>query len=137
MLAIIALGVGVTLVVVGGITGQAGDVTARLADAKETIAGWLGDLGIDPASATEATQDASAATSDSVSALLHGVVGGLSAALLRRLLSRDDRAHPLLPAQGRPDDPRLDRGPQRASRSRSRRRSASASSARCAATSSA
>jgi hypothetical protein len=53
-------------VVVGGITGQTGDVTARLSDAKETIAGWLGDLGMDPASAINATQDASAATSDGV-----------------------------------------------------------------------
>ncbi len=78
MVALIALGVGVVLVVVGGITGETGDVTARLADAKDTIAGWLTDLGVDPSRSQEATQHASSATSDSVSALLDGVVGGLS-----------------------------------------------------------
>ena len=64
LLALIALGVGVVLVVVGGITGETGDVTARLADAKDTIAGWLNDLGVDPSRSAEATQDASAATGD-------------------------------------------------------------------------
>ena len=78
MVALIALGVGVVLVVVGGITGEAGDVTARLADAKDTIAGWLTDLGVDPSSAATATQDASTATSETVSALLNGLLGGVS-----------------------------------------------------------
>ena len=78
MLAIIALGVGITLVVVGGIVGETSDVTARLADAKDTIAGWLNDLGVDPTRSAEATQDASSATSDSVSALLNGLLGGVS-----------------------------------------------------------
>jgi putative heme transporter len=77
MLAIIALGVGVTLVVVGGITGVAADVGSRLSDAQDKIAGWLVDLGVDPSSAEDAKQHASSMTSDSVSALLHGVVGGL------------------------------------------------------------
>ncbi len=78
LLALIALGVGVVLVVVGGITGETSDVTARLADAKDTIAGWLTDLGVDPSRSAEATQDASSATSDTVSALLNGVAGGIS-----------------------------------------------------------
>ena len=78
MVALIALGVGVALVVVGGITGETGDVTARLTDAKDTIAGWLTDLGVDPSSSAQATQDASSATSDTVSALLNGLLGGVS-----------------------------------------------------------
>ena len=78
MVALIALGVGVVLVVVGGITGETGDATARLAGAKDTIAGWLTDLGVDPSRSAEATQDASSATDDTVSALLNGVAGGLS-----------------------------------------------------------
>ena len=79
MVAIIALGIGVTLVVVGGITGEAADASSRLSDAKDTIAGWLTDLGVDPSKAEEAKQHASSGVSDSVSALLDGVVGGLSA----------------------------------------------------------
>ena len=41
-------------------------------------AGWLTDLGVDPAKAEDAKQHASSGVSDSVSALLDGVIGGLS-----------------------------------------------------------
>ena len=78
MVAIILVGIGVTVVVVGGITGQASAVSDRLSGAQDAITGWLRDLGVDPARAEHATQDASSATSDSVKALLHGAVGGLS-----------------------------------------------------------
>ena len=78
IVALIALGVGVVLVVVGGITGETTDVTSRLSDAKDTIAGWLEDLGVDPTRAEDAKQAASSTTSDTVSALLNGVAGGLS-----------------------------------------------------------
>ena len=78
MVAIIVLGIGVVLIVVGGITGQDAAVGSRLSEAQDTIAGWLEDLGVDPSRAEDAKQAAGSATSDSVSALLHGVVGGLS-----------------------------------------------------------
>jgi predicted PurR-regulated permease PerM len=78
MVAIILLGAGLVLVIVGGITGEATDVTSHLSGAKDTIAGWLKDLGVDPSKAEDAKQHASSATSDAVSALLNGVIGGLS-----------------------------------------------------------
>ena len=78
MLAIILVGIGVTLVVVGGITGQASAVGSRLSGAEDTITGWLRDLGVDPSRAEHAKEDASSATSDTVKALLQGAVGGLS-----------------------------------------------------------
>ncbi|MGH2800238.1 MAG: AI-2E family transporter, partial [Solirubrobacterales bacterium] len=78
MAAIILLGIGVVLVIVGGITGEAADVGSQLSGAKDTIAGWLNDLGMDPSKAEEAKQQASSATSDAVTALLNGVIGGLS-----------------------------------------------------------
>jgi len=73
----IALGIGVVVVVIGGITSQSGDVGAHLTDAKDTIAGWLKDLGVDPGKAESAKSDASSAASGAVSTLLHGVTGGL------------------------------------------------------------
>ena len=79
MVGIIVLGVGMTVMVVGGITGQASAVDGRLSDAQDTITGWLTDLGVDPGKAEEAREHAASGTSDSVSALLDGVVGGLSA----------------------------------------------------------
>jgi len=78
MVAIILAGAGLVLVIVGGITGEAADVSSHLSGAKDTISGWLQDLGVDPSKAEDAKQHASSATSDAVSALLNGVIGGLS-----------------------------------------------------------
>jgi len=73
----IALGVGVVVIVIGGITSQSGDINGHLADAKDTLAGWLEDLGVDPSTANSAKSDASSAASGAVSTLLDGVAGGL------------------------------------------------------------
>ena len=71
-------------------------------DAKDTIGGWLKDLGIDQQTVDDAKQSASAGLSDSFSTLLDGVLGSVAQALLARLLPGADGAQPLLPAQGRP-----------------------------------
>ena len=79
MLAIIAIAVGMTLVVVGGIVGEASSAESSLSDAQDKIVGWLEDVGVDSGAAEDARDEASSATTDSVTALLHGVAGGLSA----------------------------------------------------------
>jgi predicted PurR-regulated permease PerM len=79
LVAIVGIGIGVALVIVGGIVGQFSNIDLRLAEAKGTIAGGLEDLGVNPGKATDATQHVSSTSTDSVSALLHGIVGGLSA----------------------------------------------------------
>jgi putative heme transporter len=79
LLAIVAVSVGVVLVVIGGITSQSGDVSHHLSDAKNTIEGWLKDLGVDPGTAQDAKQDASSSASDAVSALLKGLDAGIHA----------------------------------------------------------
>jgi putative heme transporter len=73
----ILLSVATVVVVVGGITSQSGDLSSHLADAKDTMSGWLVDLGVDPSKAESAESDASSAASGAVSTLLHGVAGGL------------------------------------------------------------
>ena len=79
MLAIILASVGVTLVVVGGIVGEASSAESQLSGAEDKIVGWLEDLGVDPGKAEDAKDDANSATTDSITALLHGVTGSLSA----------------------------------------------------------
>jgi putative heme transporter len=79
MLAIIGVGIGMTLVVVGGIVGQASSAEFNLSGAEDKITGWLEDLGVDPGTAEDAREHASSATTESATALLHGVAGGLSA----------------------------------------------------------
>jgi predicted PurR-regulated permease PerM len=78
MVGIVAVGVGVVLMVVGGVTAQDGTASSHLSSAQDTLTGWLEDLGVDPAKAEDVRQQASAMTSDSVSALLDGVVAGVS-----------------------------------------------------------
>jgi predicted PurR-regulated permease PerM len=77
LLGLIALTAGVVVVVLGGITSQSGDLSGHLTDAKNTIEGWLKDLGVDPDKAQSAKNDASSTASAAVSTLLHGVEGGL------------------------------------------------------------
>jgi putative heme transporter len=79
MLAIVLVGVGMTLAVVGGIVGEASSAESHLSGAENKITGWLEDVGVDPGTAEEAQDHASSATTKSVKALLHGVAGGLSA----------------------------------------------------------
>ena len=78
LLALVVLGVGVVVVVVGGIVGQSGDVASHLSDAQDKITGWLKDLGVDPSKAENATDDAGAATTTSFETLLKGVAKGIS-----------------------------------------------------------
>ena len=64
LVAFILLGALVVYVVVAGITSQTGDLKSHLGDAKNTIQGWLKDLGVDPSTANDAKQEASSAASD-------------------------------------------------------------------------
>jgi predicted PurR-regulated permease PerM len=77
LVSLIVLGIATVIVVVGGITGEAGAVGRELSSAKDTIVGWLQDLGVDKSSAQTATDDASSAVSNVVPALLHGLGVGL------------------------------------------------------------
>ncbi len=47
MLGLIAVGVGLFLMVIGGITAEASDIGGQLGDARSTLQGWLEDVGID------------------------------------------------------------------------------------------
>jgi predicted PurR-regulated permease PerM len=77
MLGLVALGVLVIFVVVVGITNQSSDLSGHLADAKQTMTGWLKDLGVDPNTAEDAKNEASSSVSTSVSALLEGLATGI------------------------------------------------------------
>ena len=77
MVAAIALGIGMVLLIVGGITNETSGLSGQLNDAKNTIEGWLKDLGIDPSTAKNAKDTASSSSTAAVGTLLHGVVQGL------------------------------------------------------------
>jgi predicted PurR-regulated permease PerM len=78
LLAVVALGVAVTLVVVGGVTGESAALQSHLSQARETITGWLTDLGISSDQAHGSDEDVSAAIGKAVPTLLHGVSSGIA-----------------------------------------------------------
>ena len=75
--AIVLLGALVVYIVLAGITSQVGDLSTHLDDAKNTIQGWLEDLGVHPDTAQSAKQDTSSTASQAVSALLGGLGTGI------------------------------------------------------------
>jgi predicted PurR-regulated permease PerM len=77
LVALIILGIAAVTVIVGGITGETEALKQQLSSAKDTIAGWLTDLGVDTDAANSAKEDASSAVSSAVPALLEGVGAGL------------------------------------------------------------
>jgi predicted PurR-regulated permease PerM len=78
LLGIIAIGVGTFVVVLAGITSELGSISSHLSDAKDTIAGWLTDVGVDTSTATEAKNAADHGVSESFSALMDGVGSALN-----------------------------------------------------------
>jgi predicted PurR-regulated permease PerM len=78
LLGIVALGAGMTVVVVTGITGQSSGIATQLDSAKDMVAGWLEDIGLDPAKADLAKEDAAAGIRDSAGALLNGLATSIS-----------------------------------------------------------
>jgi predicted PurR-regulated permease PerM len=74
----ILLGAAVVVIVLVGITSELDSIKAQLADAKNTIEGWLKDLGVGAGTAESAKEDASSSASQAVSALLDGIGAGLS-----------------------------------------------------------
>jgi predicted PurR-regulated permease PerM len=77
LLGLLAVGVGMFVVVIGGITNESDAVRQELADAQNTLAGWLEDIGVDPSTATDAKDEASSSTTSAVDSLLHGLAVGL------------------------------------------------------------
>jgi predicted PurR-regulated permease PerM len=70
LIALIVLAAAVVGMVIGGITSQFDELRAQLSSAKDTLARWLADAGIDADAAAAAGDDASAASSGAVKALL-------------------------------------------------------------------
>lgn len=78
LLGIVALGVLLGVIVLGGITSQAGDIAERLSGASDKIAQWLKDLGVGNGSADAAQSDAKSSVNSAGDLLLHGLAHGIS-----------------------------------------------------------
>ncbi len=74
LLAFIALGVLIFLMVVGGISEQSSEIKTSLNQAADTIEGWAKDAGVDSSSTTD---NATSGTATTGKTLLQGVVNGI------------------------------------------------------------
>jgi predicted PurR-regulated permease PerM len=79
LLLIVALGIGVLLLVIGGIASESHSVSTQLQHAAGRIAGWLQDAGVSAQKAQQAKQDASSSIGDGFHALLEGLATGIRA----------------------------------------------------------
>ncbi|HEX6115931.1 MAG TPA: AI-2E family transporter [Solirubrobacterales bacterium] len=79
LLAIVAIGLGLVLVVLGGIASQASEVSDQLTAAADRIESWLEDAGVAAGDAASANRDVSAGLVDAKDALLGGLTAGISA----------------------------------------------------------
>jgi len=79
LLAVIALGVLVAVLLLSGVTSQIPELEKALRAAVNEIEGWLKDAGVSTSKAQDAGDGASSAVSDAFHALLKGVGTGISA----------------------------------------------------------
>jgi putative heme transporter len=79
LLAIVVLSIAMVFVLVGGVTSQTDDLKGDLSKAKDKVAGWAKDLGVDDRKADDAKNQASSTTTDAADKLLHGVTSGIAA----------------------------------------------------------
>ena len=77
LLGLVAIGVLIFCLVFGGISAQAGDISAKSNKSLDKIQGWLSDLGID--NAESATQDVQKAAPEIRTTLLSGIAVGIDA----------------------------------------------------------
>src|SRR3954471_2859440 len=77
LLAIVAIGFGVALIVLTGISSQADGLSARLQEGASQLESWARDLGVKAPTAADANSEASASISGAFQALTQGLLGGI------------------------------------------------------------
>ena len=77
LLALVALGVVILLLVLGGIVAESDQISAALRAAVDTIQGWVQDVGVDSSAASSATANVTSTVPDMVSTFIKGVATGI------------------------------------------------------------
>ena len=77
LLALLALGILIAVLVIGGIAAQSGSISQYASEAVDKAQSWLTSLGVDESGASQAADGTSSAVSSTVSTFLHGVVKGI------------------------------------------------------------
>jgi predicted PurR-regulated permease PerM len=78
LLGLVAIGVVVLLVVLGGITAQEGEIREHASAAADKAEGWLNDAGVDESGSSSAKSSVEQATPEIISTLTTGIVNGIA-----------------------------------------------------------
>jgi predicted PurR-regulated permease PerM len=78
LLAVVAVGAALGVMVLAGVTSQIGDIRAHLQGATDKLSQWLGDLGVSDSSSQAAEADARSSVSAMAHLLLNGLANGIS-----------------------------------------------------------
>jgi predicted PurR-regulated permease PerM len=78
LLALVALGAVIVLLVVGGVKGESDQIAAQAHSASDKFASWLEDLGMNQSGATTASDDLNSSVPTVISTLVKGVAAGIS-----------------------------------------------------------
>ncbi len=77
LLALAALGVVILLLVLGGIVGESGKISAEIGSAADKIQSWMQSVGVDSSAASNANANVSSSVPSIISTLLKGVASGI------------------------------------------------------------
>jgi putative heme transporter len=77
LLGLAALGVVILLLVIGGIVGESGKISAAIGMAADKIQSWMQDLGVDSSAASSANANVSSSVPSIISTFVHGVATGI------------------------------------------------------------
>jgi putative heme transporter len=78
LLGLVAVGIVVLLVVLGGITAQQGDIAEHAGAAADKAEGWLKDAGVDDSGSSNAKSSVEQAVPEIISTLTKGIVNGIA-----------------------------------------------------------
>jgi len=77
LLALAAIGVVILLLVLGGIVGESGQISAAVGDAADKIQSWMQSAGVDSSAASSANSDVSSSVPSIIDTFLKGVAAGI------------------------------------------------------------
>jgi putative heme transporter len=77
LLALVALGILVGVLVIGGLVAQSGDISQEAGSALGKAQSWLKSVGVDQSGASQAADGTSSAVSSTISTFIHGIVTGI------------------------------------------------------------
>ena len=78
LLALVALGTVIVLLVVGGVKGESDNIASQAGAAADKFQGWLEDLGVNSSGASTSSENLQSSVPDVVSTFIHGVAKGIS-----------------------------------------------------------